>query len=544
MRVLGRWAGRRRGVTILAVTALTLSAGGNLLRSLPVAAAPTTTTVLPGPVAGGNGWTVYHHDPAGGGVAGGNATVDTAVRAWTSPALDGQLYGEPLVVGGRVYVATENDTVYALSAATGRVVWSSHLADPVPASRLPCGDIQPTVGITGTPVIDPARGELFVVADELVRGGPTHRLVGLSAATGATELNQGVDPPGADPAALLQRTGLTLASGRVVFGFGGNYGDCSTYRGWVVGVDEAGGSPLEFGIDTGAGQSQGAVWMGGAAPAVDAAGNVWVGVGNGSVTSSDRPYDHSDSVLELSSTLRLTQYFAPFSWAADNAADLDFSMAPALLSDGEVVIAGKSDIAYLLDGSRLGGIGGQQASVGPVCHQDVDGGGAVVGTTVYLPCLGGVVAVRTAGSPPSLHVTWSSGVGGGPPIVAAGLVWTIGGDGTLSGLDPSTGSVRQRAAIGEPANHFPTPSAGDGLLLAASAVRVVAFRASSSPPSTTPNTGSSTVPSTSPAPTDTPGPGGGLPAGALVAMVLGGAVVLGLAGWLLGRRRLGRRRHG
>ena len=72
--------------------------------------------------------------------------------------------------GGRVFAATENDTVYALSASTGAVIWSRHLATPVPASSLPCGDIGPTVGITGTPVIDPARGEIFVVADELVNG--------------------------------------------------------------------------------------------------------------------------------------------------------------------------------------------------------------------------------------------------------------------------------------------------------------------------------------------------------------------------------------
>ena len=96
-------------------------------------------------------------------------------------------------------MATENDTVYALSAATGAVVWSTHLATPVPASLLPCGDISPTVGITGTPVIDAARGEIFVVADELVNGKAAHVLVGLSTATGKLEMSQDVDPAGADP---------------------------------------------------------------------------------------------------------------------------------------------------------------------------------------------------------------------------------------------------------------------------------------------------------------------------------------------------------
>jgi outer membrane protein assembly factor BamB len=538
-------------VSALAAVALSLPAaigpaGPAASTTATTAAATTTTattttatTTTAGAGAGAGTWTVYHHDPAGSGLVTGVSAVDTGARAWTSPALDGQLYGEPLVTGGRVYVATENDTVYALSVSTGAVVWSKHLATPVPASDLPCGDIQPTVGITGTPVIDTARGEIFVVADEAVHGHPSHVLVGLNTASGATELTQDVDPAGADPAALLQRTGLTLTSGRVVFGFGGNYGDCSTYRGWVVGVDESGGTPVDFGVDTGAGQSQGAVWMGGAAPAVDASGNVWVGVGNGSVTSASRPYDYSDSVLELSPALQLEQYFAPSSWPSDNASDFDLSMAPALLSDGQVVIAGKARIAYLLNGARLGGIGGQKASLGSICRDDVDGGSAQVGSVVYLPCLSGIVAVRAGASPPSLRTVWSSGAGGGPPIVAAGLVWTIGQDGTLSGLDPSTGTVRQRATIGAPANHFPTPSIGDGLLLAPSAEHVVAFTASSSAASSTTGPASTTsVPQHSPARS---GHGSGLSTGAVAGIVVVVVAVVGGAAWLVWRRRRSRR---
>ena len=138
--------------------------------------AGAATTATPSPSSspssapGSGSWTVYHGDPAGHGVAATAGAVDTTSRAWTSPALDGEIYGEPLVSAGRVYVATEDDTVYALSAATGAVAWSRHLAAPVPASSLPCGDIAPTVGITGTPVIDPARGEIFVVADEVTSG--------------------------------------------------------------------------------------------------------------------------------------------------------------------------------------------------------------------------------------------------------------------------------------------------------------------------------------------------------------------------------------
>jgi outer membrane protein assembly factor BamB len=507
-----------------------------------VGLAPAGDTSAAAPASDTNGWTVYHHDPAGSGVGPPVNAFDTTTRAWTSPALDGQLYGEPLVSSGRVFLATENDTVYSLSSATGAVVWSTHLASPVPETVLPCGDIRPTVGITGTPVIDPSRGEIFVVADELVKGKPAHVLVGLSTATGKLDMTQVVDPTGANTSALLQRTGLTLDAGQVVFGFGGNYGDCSSYRGWVVAVNEAGGAPVDFAVDAATGESQGAIWMGGAAPAVDGRSNVWVSVGNGSVTSASHPYDNSDSVLELSSSLRLEQFFAPTTWASDNARDLDLSMEPVLLSDGQVMIAGKSHIVYLLDGAHLGGVGGQQARLGSVCSDGVYGGSAVVGTTVYLPCPSGIVAVQADASPASLRLLWSSGSGGGPPIVAGGLIWTIAQDGTLCGLDPTTGAVRQQASIGAPANHFPTPSVGDGLLLAPSANRVVAFAASSAgtPTTTQPATIASTAPVSHAASPTGNSEGGGIPAAGVAGIVVGVLVVVGAIGWLVWRRRADR----
>ena len=445
-------------------------------------AGPAHSATISSPIDA-NSWTVYHASLAGTGVAAPVSAVDSAARAWTSPALDGQIYGEPLVYAGRVYVATENDTVYALSAATGEVAWSGHLGEPVPSGSLPCGDITPTVGITGTPVIDPARHEIFVVADEIVGGRPGHRLVGLSTASGQVEMTEDVDPPGADPAALLQRTGLTLDAGQVAFGMGGNFGDCARYRGRVVAVPEGGGTPKFFTVDAAPSQNQGAVWMGGAAPVVDGAGHIWVSTGNGSVYSARHAYDDSDSVLELSSSLRLLQLFAPSTWPTNNSQDLDMSTAPALLPDGQVVLAGKSRIVYLLNGAHLGGIGHQQAALGDASHaimgsacaNDIDGGVAVVGMTVYLPCTTGIIAVRVTRSPAALYLLWSSGIGGGPPIVAAGLVWTIGQNGVLYGLDPASGKVRQKVTIGTPANHFPTPSAGEGLLLAACADDVVAF---------------------------------------------------------------------
>ena len=495
---------------------------------------------LSSPPADSSSWTVYHHNAAGTGVVASVAAVDTTTRAWTSPTLDGQIYGEPLVSSGRVYVATENDSVYALSSATGAVVWSTHVGSPVPAGSLPCGDITPTVGITGTPVIDRSRGEIFVVADELVHGKPAHILVGLAATSGKSEMTQDVDPAGANTAALLQRTGLTLDAGHVFFGFGGNDGDCSSYRGRLVAVPETGGQPAYFTVDAAAGESQGAIWMGGAAPAVDSSGHLWVSTGNGSVYSYRHAYDNSDSVLELSPSLRLLQFFAPRTWASDNSQDLDMSTAPALLSDGQVMLAGKSGRVYLLNGAHLGGIGGSEARLGAACGDDIDGGAAVVGTTAYLPCVSGVVAVQAAKSPAALHLLWTSGTGGGPPIVAAGLVWTIGQNGTLYGLDPSTGAVRQQASIGAPANHFPTPSVGGGFLLAPSAEHIVAFTAASSGASTTPRPVATprTVPASHSSSQSEAANGGGIPPGAIAGIAVGGLVVIGGIGWLLWRRRI------
>src|SRR5262249_30290482 len=108
-------------------------------------------------------WTTYHHDNRRAGIAPRLAPLGTLARSWDTK-LDGAVYGQPLVVGYLVFAATENDTVYALDAATGRVRWSTHVGTPVPLAQLPCGNIDP-LGITGTMVYDPATGLLFALAE-------------------------------------------------------------------------------------------------------------------------------------------------------------------------------------------------------------------------------------------------------------------------------------------------------------------------------------------------------------------------------------------
>ena len=105
--------------------------------------------------------------------------------------LSGHIYAQPLYwrgAGGRdlLLIATESDTVYALDASSGATVWTRQLGVPVPLADLPCGDIDP-LGITGTPVIDPHRGALYLAA--MVRdprsGKAAQELFALSLADGA-----------------------------------------------------------------------------------------------------------------------------------------------------------------------------------------------------------------------------------------------------------------------------------------------------------------------------------------------------------------------
>ncbi len=434
----------------------------------------------PGAGAFGTNVTVYDGSALGSGVENPTTALRPLHPAWISARLDGQLYGEPLVFAGRVYAATEDDTVYGLAADTGTILWSTRLGRPVPSGDLPCGDIAPGVGITGTPVIDALRHEIFVVADELAgRSRASHRLVGLNLYNGRVELNEALNPPGSIPTALLQRAGLALDRGKVIVAFGGNYGDCGTYHGTIAAVPEAGGAAGYYVLDHARGEREGAVWMGGAAPLVDSNGDIWFAVGNGS--QSGPPYDASDSVTELSAGLRRLQLFAPSTWAQDNRTDADLGSAAPAFADGYVIQVGKSHIAYLLDRAHLGGIGGQVAKK-PLCREDPHGGDGVEAGTVFVACAEGITAVRISTHEPHLSVLWTtpstpSGVSiNGPPILAGGLVWSLDTSGTLWGLDPASGRhlVSERTDGGE-SNHFPTPSVGDGLLLIPTTNRIFAY---------------------------------------------------------------------
>jgi hypothetical protein len=356
----------------------------------------------------------------------------------------------------------------------------------VPSSDLPCGDISPVVGVTGTPVVDLKRGEIFVDADTLIKGPSashgveaSHRLFGLNLLTGKVELDDPAMPKaGEDQLAQLQRPGLALDHGFVVIAYGQNSGDCpgpnGPAHGYVVSIPEPGGRLHYFQISRG--HDRGAVWMGGSAPVVDPHGNVYVASADGYNLGAHQPYDDSDAVLELSPTMHLESIFHPKDWQTLSGDDLDLGTGDPALVHGFVFQVGKTDTGYLLRQGRLGGAGGQVASL-PVCSGDPDGGHAVKGSVVYVPCPNGVTAIKVLSKAPHLKQLWTDNDGAaGGPIIADGLVWTIGSDDAVHGLNPANGKEVVSVHFGGTANHFPTPSVGDGLLLLSGIDQVIAFK--------------------------------------------------------------------
>lgn len=425
----------------------------------------------------GSAWTTAAGTTDRDAAAGGPVATSAPTAAWTSSALPGAVYGEPLIWDGSVYVATEADTVEALSATTGADQWSLTLGTPVPAGDLPCGDISPTVGVTSTMVIDPTTGTLFASAELLGTDGAVHHdLFAVDLATHRVAWSRDLDQPGWAAADQLQRTGLALDGDEVLVGFGGNYGDCGRYHGWVVGVPVSGqGGDAAYQVPT---ANQGAIW----APSgitVGSTGTAYVDTGNGSATAG-QPFDHGDAVIALSPALQEVGVFAPTDWATLNADDLDLgSSAPVVVAGDRLLQIGKPGVAYLLDAADLGGIGGQLADLS-VCFSS--GGVAVAGADAYVPCLkDGTLAEVVVGTGSTLTAgwTWSAPDGGvGSPTVAYGAVWLLdAAAGTLEAVDPATGATRWSLPVGiGTIEHFEGVSAADGLLVVAGGRAVEAVR--------------------------------------------------------------------
>ena len=448
----------RLAMTVLtgAVLAGAVACGGSAGGGTSSGSAPPSRTLTTAPARGSASdsgthpaaaWPTYGRDVARSDVATGVARPGRLKVSWRAH-LDGAVYGQPLLVGDLAIAATENNSVYGLDQATGRVIWRTHVGTPVPLSDLPCGNVDP-LGITGTPVYNPASGLVYAVAET---SGYHHVLVGISVRDGSIQVERDIPAPDGQPRYDQQRPALAIGAGRVYVAFGGLYGDCGPYRGSVVGIPLSGAGALtSYVVPT---PREGAVW-GTAGPVTGPDGTMYVSVGNGEETSSR--FDDSDSVTALSPALRRTGVFAPSTWADDNAHDLDLgSTQPALLPGGMLLADGKRGTAYLVSTAHLGGVGGQVAQA-DVC--EAYGGTAVAGSIVYEPCAqGGLAAVDTAGN--KIRVRWRGpSAAQGSPVIGGGAVWvTDYQGGTLYELNQATGATRASLGLGTTLPHFSSMS--------------------------------------------------------------------------------------
>lgn len=408
-----------------------------------------------------------------------------------------------------VLVATERNVVAALDARTGKPVWERRLGPPVPGVALPCGNIAP-LGITGTPVIDPGHRAIYLDAMVLAHRQPRHLVFGLSLEDGATLPGWPVDIQSALHSAAghfrardqNQRGALAILHHVLYIPYGGHYGDCGSYHGWVVGI------PLDRPdrIRSFATRARGGgIWAPGGIVAAD--GALFVATGN---TFGARDWQEGEAILRLPPDLRFTggrdDFFTPRDWRRLDAVDADLGGSnpvplevPGGIPRRLLLALGKDGKAYLLDRADLGGIGGAlrivQVADGPIrtapASYTEDGSTFVVFQGRSRRCPddgdGAVVALRVdPGSPPTVWVAWCADAHGrGSPMVttAAGqrdpIVWVAGaeGDSRLRGFRGDTGEVvfdgrgtRMRAVA-----HFQTPIVADGRIYVAASQRVYAF---------------------------------------------------------------------
>lgn len=404
-------------------------------------------------------WPTYHRTGNRTGYYPGLARPRSVTAYW-APVTIGQVYAQPLVVGNNVIVATERNFVYAFSLATKRLVWRAFLGNAEASSALPCGNIGPYSGVTGTPVYDQASGNVFVVAETT---GAVHTIWALSATTGRAVWHRNADNAHRDRLAEQQRGALALANGRIYVPFGGRYGDCGNYVGYVISYQTNGvGLVALYQVPTAV---EGGIWTP-PGPSVAPDGSIYVSVGNGASTDPAH-YDGSDSVLHLSRAMAVIANFHPTDWSAQNGSDLDLgSSGPMLLPGGRVIISGKAGDVYLLNQSHLTVLAHLTgcAAYGGDAYDPVAG-------AAFLPCDGGLQRFNVGAN--SLAAKWSA-TDTGSPVIAGGYVW-YQANGTLSARDEATGMLRVALSIGN-APHFSSPVVVPGYVIVGTMAGISIFR--------------------------------------------------------------------
>ena len=294
--------------------------------------------------------------------------------------VDGQVYAQPLVVGSNVIVATEKDNVYSLNAQTGAENWRLNLGPSWPSSASGCADLAPDIGVTSTPVYDPATGEVYLAAVEnngKSRYQPNVYLVAVNAATGHLDwesLVQGA-PVNArtrsfDPLTERQRASLLLMNGMVYVAFA-SYCDFTPYTGLVAAVNTSSRAVSLWTDEAAPSGKQAGIWMSDGGLMSDGSGRIFATSGNGvsppAGPGNKPPADLSESVFRLApsnGSLTVKDFFSPANAPQLDAHDTDLgSGGPVALPFGTakhphlLVQAGKDGRLFVLDRDNLGGRG-------------------------------------------------------------------------------------------------------------------------------------------------------------------------------------------
>ncbi len=395
--------------------------------------------------------------------------------------IDGPLYAQPLYWhptgsdSGVLVVATENNFVQAIDATTGKELWRRKVGRPVLRGALQCGNIDP-LGITGTPVIDPATQAVYFDAAIELSNNVRHQLFALSLKDGSVLSGWPIDVAEAlqrsghhfDPSVQNQRAAPAMIDDTLYVAFGGHFGDCGNYHGWVVGISVH--DPRKI-ISFQTRARGGGIWSPGALGVVGR--ELFFATGN---TMGAQSWGDGEAVIRLDADLHRSEnkkdYFAPSDWKQLDSRDADLggsnplplNLASANGDQPLILALGKDRKAYLLDQKNLGGIGGQLVAE-TVSEAPIVTAPAVysIGNEVFVAFEGrgahcppqsngeGLIVLKiVAGSPPKMTTAWCGALRGrGSAIVTTTdghsnpIVWALGaeGDNRLHAFRGDTGEA-------------------------------------------------------------------------------------------------------
>ncbi|MCW2784123.1 MAG: hypothetical protein JWP74_640 [Marmoricola sp.] len=404
----------------------------------------------------------------------------------TTASTPNQMYAQPLVIGHLVIVVTEENTVEALNTATGKKVWTDpHLGGGTPWTPFAgCGDLLPHIGMTATPVYDPATNLIYLVAKyQAANGAAVMKMHAISPTTGketagswpltlsgkSTNSNEPFNPTTANarPALLLLNGGIYFATA--------SHCDKGPYVGFVGHVTTGAKPSLKlWSTESGAATNEAGIWQSGGGPMSDGDGRIFVATGNGvsptPAKGTSPPSTLGESVVRLGvnsdGSMAAKDFFSPANNAALDQDDADLgSGGPVALPDSFgstadphlLVVAGKEGTIYLLNRSNLGGDAqgphGTDDVVSSTTGNGVWGraaafdGGSGNHYLYVLPSHSSLQAIKVAPNTdgvPTMSVAATSaesfGYTSGTPIVtsdggnaATALVWVVG-------VDDSTGA--------------------------------------------------------------------------------------------------------